>query len=73
MARGMTQIRTLAHEIEEYLFPSKHRPRTEDPASLLTEVIQSKEKEMAAHGIRTGIIVKESFRRCLWTGNSTER
>jgi len=61
MARGITQIRTLAHEIEEYLFPSKHRPRTEDPASLLTEVIQSKEKEMAAHGIRTGIIVKEAL------------
>jgi len=61
MARGITQIRTLAHEIEEYLFPSTHRPRTEDPASLLTEVIQSKEKEMAAHGIRTGMIVKEAL------------
>src|SRR5215475_13532565 len=59
MARGITQIRTLAHEIEEYLFPSNHRPRTEDPASLLTQVIQSKEKEMAAHGIRTGMVVKE--------------
>lgn len=61
MARGITQIRTLAHEIEEYIFPSKHRPRTEDPASLLTEVIQSKEKEMAAQGIRTGVIVKEAL------------
>jgi K+-sensing histidine kinase KdpD len=61
MARGITQIRTLAHEIEEYLFPSKRRPRTEDPASLLSEVIQSKEKEMAAHGIRTGMIVKEAL------------
>jgi signal transduction histidine kinase len=61
MARGVTQIRTLAHEIEEYLFPAKHRPRTEDPATLLTEVIQSKEKEMAAHGIRTGMVVKEAL------------
>ena len=61
MARGITQIRTLAHEIEEYLFPSKQRPKTEDPASLLTEVIQSKEKEMAAHGIRTGVVVKETL------------
>jgi len=61
MARGITQIRTLAHEIEEYLFPSTHRPQTEDPASLLTEVIQSKEKEMAAHGIRTGMVVKEAL------------
>ena len=54
-------IRTLAHGIEEYLFPSKHPPRTEYPASLLTEVIQSKEKEMASHGIRTGMIVKETL------------
>jgi K+-sensing histidine kinase KdpD len=61
MARGITQIRTLAHEIEEYLFPSKYRPRTEDPASLLTEVIQSQEKEMAAQGIRTGMVVKEAL------------
>jgi PAS domain-containing protein len=61
MARGITQIRTLAHEIEEYLFPSTYRPRTEDPACLLTEVIQSKEKEMAAHGIKTGMIVKETL------------
>src|SRR5262249_28386540 len=61
MARGITQIRTLAHEIEEYLFPSTHRLRTEDPASLLTEVIQSKEREMAAHGIRTGMVVKEAL------------
>lgn len=61
IARGITQIRTLAHEIEEYIFPSTHRPKTEDPASLLTEVIQSKEKEMAAHGIRTGVIVKEAL------------
>jgi hypothetical protein len=61
IARGVTQIRTLAHEIEEYLFPSTQRPRTEDPASLLTEVIQSKEKEMAAHGIRTGMTVREAL------------
>jgi PAS domain-containing protein len=61
MARGVAQIRTLAHEIEEYIFPSTHRPKTEDPASLLTEVIQSKEKEMAAYGIRTGMIVREAL------------
>jgi PAS fold len=61
VSRAVNRIRTLAHEIEEYLFPSTHRPRTEDPASLLTEVIQSKEKEMAAYGIRTGMIVKEAL------------
>ena len=61
IARGVTHIRTLAHEIEEYLFPSTQAARTEDPASLLTEVMQSKEKEMAAYGIRTGMIVKEAL------------
>lgn len=61
VSRGINRIRTLAHEIEEYLFPSAQRPRTEDPASLLTEMIQSKEKEMAAFGIRTGVIVKEAL------------
>jgi PAS fold len=61
VSRGINRIRTLAHEIEEYLFPSTDRPRTEDPASLLTEVIQSKEKEMAAYGIRTGMVVKEAL------------
>ena len=63
VSRGINRIRTLAHEIEEYLFPSADRPRTEDPASLLTEVIQSKEKEMAAYGIRTGMVVKEALPR----------
>jgi hypothetical protein len=63
VSRGINRIRTLAHEIEEYLFPSTQRPRTEDPASLLTEVIQSKEKEMAAYGIRTGVVVKEALPR----------
>jgi hypothetical protein len=61
VSRGINRIRTLAHEIEEYLFPTTQRPRTEDPASLLTEVIQSKEKEMAAYGIRTGMVVKEAL------------
>jgi PAS fold len=61
VSRAVTRIRTLAHEIEEYLFPSTQQPRTEDPASLLTEVIQSKEKEMAAYGIRTGMVVKEAL------------
>jgi PAS fold len=61
VSRGINRIRMLAHEIEEYLFPSTQRPKTEDPASLLTEVMQSKQKEMAAYGIRTGIIVKEAL------------
>jgi PAS fold len=61
MARGITHIRTLAHEIEEYLFPPTHPPTSEDPSSVLTEVIQSREKEMAAHGIRTGMVLKEAL------------
>jgi PAS fold len=65
VSRGINRIRTLAHEIEEYLFPSTDRARTEDPASLLTEMVQSKEKEMAAYGIRTGMIVKETLPKVL--------
>jgi signal transduction histidine kinase len=59
--RGINQVRRLVHEIEEYLFPSSVEPKTEDPASVLAEVIQSREKEMAAHGIRTGMKLKESL------------
>jgi nitrogen-specific signal transduction histidine kinase len=59
--RGINQVRRLVHEIDEYLFPSSVEPKTEDPACLLTEVIQSREKEMAAHGIRTGMRLKESL------------
>jgi signal transduction histidine kinase len=59
--RGINQVRRLVHEIEEYLFPSLVDPKTEDPASVLAEVIQSREKEMAAHGIRTGMRLKQSL------------
>jgi signal transduction histidine kinase len=59
--RGINQVRRLVHEIEEYLFPSSVEPKTEDPASVLAEVIQSREKEMAAHGIRTGMKLKQSL------------
>ena len=59
--RGINQVRRLVHEIEEYLFPSSVDPKTEDPASVLAEVIQSREKEMAAHGIRTGMKLKQSL------------
>jgi signal transduction histidine kinase len=59
--RGINQVRRLVQEINEYLFPSSLESRTEDPASVLSEVIQSREKEMAAHGIRTGMKLKESL------------
>jgi signal transduction histidine kinase len=59
--RGINQVRRLVHEIEEYLFPSSVEARTEDPASVLAEVIQSREKEMAAHGIRTGMKLKQTL------------
>jgi signal transduction histidine kinase len=59
--RGINQVRRLVHEIEEYLFPSSVEPKTEDPASVLAQVIQSREKEMAAHGIRTGMKFKQSL------------
>jgi signal transduction histidine kinase len=59
--RGINQVRRLVHEIQEYLLPSSVEATTEDPASVLAEVIQSREKEMAAHGIRTGMKLKESL------------
>jgi signal transduction histidine kinase len=59
--RGINQVRRLVHEIEEYLFPSSAEAKTEDPAFVLAEVIHSREKEMAAHGIRTGMKLKESL------------
>ena len=59
--RGINQVRRLVHEIEDYLFPSSVEPKTEDPASVLAEVIQSREQEMAAHGIRTGMKLKQSL------------
>jgi signal transduction histidine kinase len=59
--RGINQVRRLVHEIEEYLFPSSAEAKTEDPASVLAEVIHSREKEMAAHGIRTEMKLKESL------------
>jgi K+-sensing histidine kinase KdpD len=61
MARGIRHIRTLAHEIEEYLFPPTHPPTSEDPTSVLTEVVQSRQKEMAAHGIRAGMVLREAL------------
>ena len=59
--RGINQVRRLVHEIQEYFFPPLVEATTEDPASVLAEVIQSREKEMAAHGIRTGMKLKESL------------
>jgi hypothetical protein len=61
IALGVKHLRNLAYEIEEYLFPSTHKPKSKDPASVLTEVIKSRQKEMAAHGIRTGVVVKETL------------
>lgn len=61
MARGIRHIRTLAHEIEEYLFPPARPPTSEDPTSVLTEMVQSRQKEMAAHGIRAGMVLREAL------------
>ena len=59
--RGVNQVRRLVHEIQEFLLPPSVEATTEDPASVLAEVIQSREKEMAAHGIRTGMKLKQSL------------
>jgi signal transduction histidine kinase len=59
--RGINQVRRLVHEIDEYLFPSSVEPKTEDPTSVLTQIIQSREEEMAAQGIRTGMKLRGSL------------
>jgi PAS domain-containing protein len=59
--RGINQVRRLVNEIDEYLFPSTAEAKTEDPGSVLAAVIQSRLKEMAAHGIRMGVTLKESL------------
>jgi hypothetical protein len=59
--KGISQVRRLAHEIEDYLFPASAELRTEDPASVLARVIKSREKQMEADGIRTGVKLQENL------------
>jgi PAS domain S-box-containing protein len=59
IVHGITHVHALAREIEEYLFPQSVQSRPEDPASVVSAVISSREKAMAARGIRTGVVLKE--------------
>ena len=61
MYRGINQVRRLVNEIDEYLFPASVEAKTEDPGSVLAAIIQSRLKEMAAHGIRMGVTLKDSL------------
>ena len=60
---GVTHIHALTREIEEYLRPQSIQSRREDPASVVSAVISSRQKAMAARGIRTGLVLKEPLPR----------
>jgi len=59
IVHGISRVHALAREIEEYLFPQSVQSRPEDPASVVSAVISSRQKAMAARGIRTGVVLKE--------------
>jgi signal transduction histidine kinase len=61
MTHGVAQIRKVAHEIEEYLCPPPLELRAEDPGVVLTEVISDSEKELAEHGIRMTVVLRDSL------------
>jgi PAS fold len=61
IGHGVQQILKIAHEIEEYLEPPQFQLRSEDPAVVLTEVIRDSERELAEHGIRMAIVLRESL------------
>ncbi|MGH7824206.1 MAG: PAS domain-containing protein [Candidatus Binatia bacterium] len=56
---GFQQMRKIAHEIQEYLSPPPQLVRSEDPAAVLTEVIQASQKELTDHGIRMAVVLNE--------------
>jgi nitrogen-specific signal transduction histidine kinase len=59
ISQGFEQIRKLAHEIQEFLAPPPAELSAEDPAVVLTEVIQGSQQELADHGIRMAVVLKE--------------
>jgi hypothetical protein len=59
IASGISQIRNVSHEIQEYLFSVSREPETADPASLLTDITKSLHEELAASGIATRVVVKD--------------
>ena len=58
---GLKQIRKVAREIDASLCPPALDVKTEDPALILREVVLSSEKQLADHGIRTSLLLRESL------------
>jgi hypothetical protein len=56
---GVQKIHELTCEIDEYLCPPPLQLRSEDLATMLTEVIRGSERELTEHGIRTTVVLKE--------------
>ena len=63
VTNGVKQIRKLAHEIEEYLAPPPLELRSEDPVTVLKEVIQSRQSELVAQDIRIAVGLRQSLPR----------
>ncbi len=63
VAFGVQQIHKLTREITEYLSPPPLQLRAEDLAVVLAEVIRISERELAEHGIRMTVVVKEPLPR----------
>src|SRR5438094_177578 len=63
VAFGVQQIHKLTGEITEYLSPPPLQLRAEDLAVVLAEVIRISERELAEHGIRMTVVVKEPLPR----------
>ncbi|HWP58360.1 MAG TPA: PAS domain-containing protein [Candidatus Acidoferrales bacterium] len=59
LARGVHQIRRLAREIEEYLSPPPLHLKLVDPATVLNEIIQSRQRELIAQGIQISVVLRE--------------
>jgi hypothetical protein len=59
ISAGFHHIRKLADEIQEYLAPPPAELSSEDPAVVLTEVIQTTQQDLADHGIRMVVVLKE--------------
>jgi signal transduction histidine kinase len=61
VTHGVRQIRKLAREIDEFLSPPPLQLRTENPATVLNEVILSRKNELIAQGIRITVVQRQSL------------
>jgi hypothetical protein len=56
---GVQKIHELTREIDEFLSPPPLQLRSEDLATVLTDVIRASERELTEHGIHTIVVLRE--------------